>query len=150
MPTPKPKETKEEFISRCMGDPEPLDKYPDEAQRYAVCNSLWDGEALSRYRRAFAPDKISFDYDETLTTEKGMRLAKQWISKGADVYIISARTDTEPMLTRAKELGIPNSRIYAMGSNKAKVEEILQLGISKHYDNNADVIKQLGKIGELI
>ena len=149
MPTPKPKETEEAFISRCMVDPEPMSKYPDEAQRYAVCKSIYDGP-VGAYRRAFAPEKISFDYDETLTTEKGMQLAKQWIAKGADVYIISARSNTEPMLTRAKEIGIPNSRIYAMGSNKAKVEQILKLGISKHYDNNADVIKQLGKIGQLI
>ena len=149
MPTPKPKETKEEFISRCMGDPEPLEKYPDEAQRYAVCNSIYDGP-VGAYRKAFAPEKISFDYDETLSTEKGMELAKQWISKGADVYIISARGSIQPMLTRAQELGIPKSRIYATGSNKAKVEKILQLGISKHYDNNADVIKQLGNIGQLI
>jgi hypothetical protein len=132
-----------------MVDPEPMSKYPDEAQRYAVCKSIYDGP-VGAYRRAFAPEKISFDYDETLTTEKGMQLAKQWIAKGADVYIISARSNTEPMLTRAKEIGIPNSRIYAMGSNKAKVEQILKLGISKHYDNNADVIKQLGKIGQLI
>jgi hypothetical protein len=132
-----------------MGDPEPLEKYPDEAQRYAVCKSIYDGP-IGAYRKAFAPEKISFDYDETLTTEKGMELAKQWISKGADVYIISARGSIEPMLTRAQELGIPKSRIYATGSNKAKVEKILQLGISKHYDNNADVIKQLGNIGQLI
>ena len=149
MPTPKPRETEEQFISRCMSDPEPMGKYPDEAQRYAVCKSIFDGPLVA-YRRAFAPEKISFDYDETLSTEKGMELAKQWISKGADVYIISARGSIEPMLTRAQELGIPKSRIYAMGSNKAKVEKILQLGISKHYDNNADVIKQLGKIGQLI
>ena len=149
MPTPRPKETEEEFISRCMGDPEPLEKYPDEAQRYAVCKSIYDGP-IGAYRKAFAPEKISFDYDETLTTEKGMELVKQWTSKGADVYIISARGSIEPMLTRAQELGIPKSRIYATGSNKAKVEKILQLGISKHYDNNADVIKQLGNIGQLI
>ena len=149
MPTPRPKETEEEFISRCMGDEETLGKYPDEAQRYAVCKSIYDGP-VGAYRKAFAPEKISFDYDETLSTEKGMELAKQWISKGADVYIISARGSIEPMLTRAQELGIPKSRIYATGSNKAKVEKILQLGISKHYDNNADVIKQLGNIGQLI
>lgn len=149
MPTPKPRETEEEFISRCMGDQEPMEKYPDEAQRYAVCKSIFDGP-VGAYRKAFAPEKISFDYDETLSSEKGMQIAKEWISKGADVYIISARGSIEPMLTRAQELGIPKSRIYATGSNKAKVEKILQLGIAKHYDNNADVIKQLGNIGQLI
>ena len=53
------------------------------------------------------------------------------------------------MLSTAKELGIPESRIYATGSNKAKVEKIKELGIDKHYDNNPDVIKELNGIGKL-
>jgi Asp/Glu/hydantoin racemase len=124
-----------------MSDDKMVSEY-DVNQRAAVCRSAFEEK--------MAAEKVSFDYDETLSTAKGMKLAAEWINKGADVYIISARSNTEPMLTRAKEIGIPNSRIYAMGSNKAKVEQILQLGISKHYDNNADVIKQLGKIGQLI
>jgi hypothetical protein len=51
MPTPRPKETEEEFISRCMTDPEPMEKYPDEAQRYAVCKSIFDGP-VGAYRKA--------------------------------------------------------------------------------------------------
>ena len=47
------------------------------------------------------------------------------------------------------KLGIPESRVYATGSNKAKVEKVLELGIDKHYDNNADVINELGKNGIL-
>lgn len=146
MPTPKPRETEEEFISRCMSDPEPMGKYPDEAQRYAVCKSIYDGP-VGAYRKAFAQQKISFDYDETLTSEDGMRLAKQWIAKKADVYIISARSSVQPMLARAQELGIPKSNIYATGSNKAKVEKIRELHINRHYDNNADVVKELHGIG---
>ena len=53
------------------------------------------------------------------------------------------------MLTRAESIGIPTSRIYATGSNKAKVEKIKELGIDIHYDNNPDVIKELGAIGNL-
>lgn len=44
---------------------------------------------------------------------------------------------------------IPASRIYATGSNKAKVEKVKELGITKHYDNNADVVKELGEVGVL-
>jgi hypothetical protein len=51
------------------------------------------------------------------------------------------------MLQTAKDLGIAESRVYATGSNKAKVEKIKELGITKHYDNNADVVKELGSIG---
>ncbi|NBN88300.1 MAG: hypothetical protein EBV32_04340 [Proteobacteria bacterium] len=146
MPTPKANETEEEFITRCMSDAEPKSKYPDEDQRYAVCKSIYDGP-VGAYRRAFSPQRISFDYDETLSTEDGMTLAKDWIKKGAEVYIISARSSVQPMLARAEELGIPKSRVFATGSNKAKVDKIHELNINRHYDNNADVVKALHGIG---
>ena len=95
-----------------------------------------------------AANKISFDYDETISTDRGKELAKKKIAEGNVVYIISARQDVEGMLSTADELGIPHSRVYATGSNKAKVEKIKSLGIQKHYDNNADVIAELGNIGE--
>ena len=95
----------------------------------------------------FAGEKISYDYDDTLSTERGKQMATNDIKNGATVYIISARQDKEGMLTTAKDLGIPESRVYATGSNKAKVEKVIALGITKHHDNNADVIKELGSIG---
>ena len=52
------------------------------------------------------------------------------------------------MLGVAESLGIPKSRVYATGSNSAKVQKIKDLGITKHYDNNADVLNQLGSIGK--
>ena len=96
----------------------------------------------------FAGEKVSFDYDDTLSTDRGKELAKRLISEGKVVYIISARQDVQNMLGTAKELGIPEGRVYATGSNKAKVEKVKELGITKHYDNNADVINELGSIGE--
>ena len=94
-----------------------------------------------------AGEKVSIDYDDTLSTDKGKELAKRLISEGMTVYIISARQDKEGMLSVASDLGIPASRVYATGSNKAKIEKIKELGISKHYDNNPDVVKELGNIG---
>lgn len=39
MPIPDrtPSETKEQFISRCMGDSTMVREYPDTRQRYAIC-----------------------------------------------------------------------------------------------------------------
>ena len=96
----------------------------------------------------FAKAKISFDYDDTLLTAKRKELAKKAIANGEDVYIISARDSKDAMLATANDLGISESKVYATGSNEAKIAKIKELGISKHYDNNADVIKQLGSIGE--
>ena len=43
MPMPKPAddEEREEFLERCMGNDVMNEEYPDNEQRYAVCNSLW-------------------------------------------------------------------------------------------------------------
>lgn len=91
--------------------------------------------------------KTSFDYDGTITTKKGKETAK---ATTGEKYIISARNDREGMLETAKELNIWPSRVYATGSNDAKIKKIYELGIDKHYDNNPDVVNKLGKIGKLI
>lgn len=93
--------------------------------------------------------KISFDYDGTLSTSKGTEMAKEFIAKGKDVYIISARRLKVGMVKKAQDLGIPLSRVYATGSNEEKIAKIKSLGIEEHYDNNKDVINQLDGIGRL-
>lgn len=42
MPKPRAGESRDDFLGRCMGDPEALADYPDNAQRFAVCNVFWD------------------------------------------------------------------------------------------------------------
>jgi hypothetical protein len=43
MPIPKPRksEKKDSFIDRCMGNDTMTDEYPENDQRYAVCQSAW-------------------------------------------------------------------------------------------------------------
>lgn len=148
MPTPTNTETEKEFIDRCMS--QTVGEGKDKDQAYAICKSKWDNRNMKKQSKKLL-DKIfagsvSFDYDGVLSTEKGKDLAKRIRST---IYIVSARSSKDGMETTAKELGIPNSRIYATGSNKAKIEKIKELGITKHYDNNPDVIKELGSIGKL-
>ncbi len=140
IPKPSPGETQNEFMKRCMYDEKMISEYKIE-QRAAICHS--------EFTTNLANEKVSFDYDGTLSTEKGYARAEQYIKENADVYIISARDNKYGMLTRAEKLGIPESRIYAMGSNEKKVEKIKELGITIHYDNNKDVINQLDNIGRL-
>lgn len=135
---PSKGEHKEEFLPRCISYV--INEGKESEQAVAICNSIWDEH--------FASEKISFDFDDTLSTQRGQELALSKIKSGAVVYIISARSNTDGMFSIADELGIPHSRVYATGSNKAKVEKIKELGISKHYDNNSDVISELGAIGE--
>jgi hypothetical protein len=110
--------------------------------------ALVDSPAIEYDWVAFASQKISIDYDDTLSTLRGQELASRLIAQGIDLYVISARNDKEGMLELTDKLGIPESKVFATGSNKAKIEKVNELGISKHYDNNSDVVKELGKIGE--
>lgn len=137
MPIPKPQgdEKQSEFIQRCMTDSN-MQEYTKE-QRLAVCYDAFKLEAT----------KISFDFDDTLNTKRGTELAQRLISEGADVYIISARESKDGMLDKAKELGIPESKVYATGSNDAKVAKVKELEIAIHYDNNQQVINALKNIG---
>lgn len=134
---PSKGEHKTEFLPRCIAYV--IKEGKDSDQAVAICNSMWE--------QHFADNKISFDYDDTLSTERGKKLAERLISEGNTIYIISARSELTGMIQTAKDLGIPESRIYATGSNAAKVEKIKDLGINKHYDNNPDVIAQLYGIG---
>jgi hypothetical protein len=76
MPTPKPRETEEQFISRCMSDPEPMGKYPDEAQRYAVCKSIFDGPLVA-YRRAFVDSYNDYPKQATENAKIAIRWAEE-------------------------------------------------------------------------
>ena len=134
-----PGEDRSDYINRCT---EYLinneGKQPDQA--YAICNSKADED--------FAIGQIvSFDYDDTLNTPRGRGLALYELQSGSDVYIISARANKDRMLGLADELGIPRSKVFATGSNRAKVQKIKDLKVVKHYDNNEDVINSLGRIG---
>jgi len=116
-----------------MSDEKMKEEYPDEQQRYAVCASN------------FAAEKVSFDWDGTGSTAKGKELIQSYIDKGADVYIITARSSKGGISFP----GIDADHIIATGSNKAKIEKIKELNISTHYDNNENVINELADVGVL-
>ena len=134
----QPGEDRSEYINRCT---EYLikneGKQPDQA--YAICNSEADEYSIGQI--------VSFDFDGTLNTPRGRGLALYELQSGSDVYIISARADKRRMMGVADELGIPEDKVFATGSNRAKIQKIKDLKISKHYDNNEDVISQLGRVG---
>jgi hypothetical protein len=146
MPTPNKGESKDDYLSRCI----PIVIHEGTAQTgqqaAAICHSKWN-EAKSNMA---AQDGVSFDYDGTLSTKAGKDKAKELISQGKTVYIVSARNDKEGMLSVAKDLGIPDSRVFATGSNVEKVKKVKELGVKVHYDDNKDVIYDLKGIGRKI
>lgn len=90
--------------------------------------------------------KISFDYDDTLTTKKGQEMALNELKKGNDVLILTARQekDSAPVYDLAEKLGIAQSNVhFTNGQDKWKY--ILRLHIDKHIDNNQEQIDKIRK-----
>jgi hypothetical protein len=143
MPIPKPKanEPKKDFLQRCMRNPIMVSEYSRE-KRTAICSTAFETKLNTNQR-------ISFDYDGTLSTKKGTKLAKDLI-KNNTLYIISARSFKTGMTDKAREIGIPFNHIFATGSNKAKIDKIKELNTQTHYDNNIDVLSELGSVGKHI
>ena len=53
LPTPQGSETDQEFLDRCMGNPTMNNDFPDNAQRYAVCQSQLDKEKIMQAIKEF-------------------------------------------------------------------------------------------------
>lgn len=92
--------------------------------------------------KAVDTNKVSFDFDDTLTQERYQMKAMQLKEEGKTVYIVTRRQeeDDEAVYAVADKIGIPHSRVY-FTNGKMKWETIKRLGIGTHYDNNEDEIR---------
>jgi hypothetical protein len=93
--------------------------------------------------------RVSFDYHETLTTDKGKELLDKELKDNNNIYIISAADDINELLPFAEKYGIRKDRVFATGSNQKKVDKIKELNIVRHYDNSDQVKEILGKRGDI-
>jgi hypothetical protein len=66
MPKPRSDETKQEFIDRFMSSDEAKSDYPDSDQRYAVAESMWDGQR-EKAAKALRDDQHTGTVDPVMT-----------------------------------------------------------------------------------
>lgn len=106
--------------------------------------NMWQqiAEELQSIRSEFAKIRVSFDFDETLTTPQGQQLAKRHVSIGDDVFIVTARQQNNgaAVFETAQKIGIPKQNIYFTGG-RDKWMTLKRLRVDKHYDNNADQLE---------
>jgi HK97 family phage prohead protease len=93
-------------------------------------------------KKAIDMNKISFDFDDTLTQERWQKKAIMLKEEGKTVYIVTRRQEeqNDAVYAIADKIGIPHSRVY-FTNGKMKWETIKRLGIGTHYDNNEDEIR---------
>jgi hypothetical protein len=111
------------------------------SRRNAKKEAITQGLAIGEFAEVEMADiKVSFDYDDTLTTKKGLDFLRKELDDKNTIYIISARQTKSGMLPLALKYNIPSNRVFATGSNQNKVDKLKELGIDKHYDNSQEVI----------
>jgi len=135
-----------------------------DSEKNEICGSVmfaaWGGDEMlewsektyeesEEYERELRAEgeRVSFDFDGTLTTAEGQEYLQKELESGSEVYIISARADDAELIVFGNEYGIPESRIFAMGSNEKKIEKMKELNIVRHYENNDDVLAEIGGVG---
>jgi HK97 family phage prohead protease len=93
-------------------------------------------------KKAIDMNKVSFDFDDTLTQERWQNKAMMLKEEGKTVYIVTRRQDeqNDAVYAIADKIGVPRSRVY-FTNGKMKWETIKRLGIGTHYDNNEDEIR---------
>lgn len=91
---------------------------------------------------AFARKRISFDFDDTLTTAKGQDMARRYLAANDEIFIITARTQSNggPVYAMAEKLGIKKENVYFTGG-KHKWMTVKKLRIDKHIDNNEEELQ---------
>jgi len=105
---------------------------------------VWQAILASGAYRADS-NKVSYDYDDTLSTERGQKQAISDIKAGKQVYIITRRSKSQEVLDMASKLGIPQSRvIFTNGS--LKWSAVNHYGIGTHYDNNQNEIDKINSM----
>ena len=139
IPTKKKGEGDEDFLKRCMSDEKMKSEYTDDKQRFAVC--------AAQISLAADPLIVSFDFDDTLSTEKGYNKAVDWIAKGATLYILTARCkdgNNLDLINRAKELKIPLTKVI-FTCHRDKYKFIDKYSIDVHYDNNKEQVDKINQ-----
>ena len=136
-------------IQNCQSNKDPGFKWGDAGKCYTYTPKN-EGSMRNARKKATAQGiaigdikleglRVSFDYHDTLTTDKGKSLLEKEFKDNNLIYIISAAHDIEELLPFAEKYGIRKDRVFATGSNQKKVDKIKELGIVWHYDNSQQV-----------
>ena len=95
-------------------------------------------------KQGFVGEKISIDFDDTLSTPRGEALARHLISQGYNVYVVTRRQKSMSagVYKVTDEIGIPKDKVI-FTKGKLKWSVLKELGVKRHYDNSEQEIKAI-------
>ena len=136
---PEAGETKDEFLGRCMGENKMVDEYPEQDQRYAVCNSYYDRDEFQSL------PNVGFDW-RVLKTDYGVRLFENEMRRGSRPVIFVQGLAKQDLIDFTNKYRIPVSNINSYTTREEKVDLVQKMGLPRHYDDDYYVRGLLGNI----
>ena len=125
-----------------IGDGECVYTSRASAERAYVAYLAQEDDENGDDKKAINMNKVSFDFDDTLTQERWQNKAMMLKEEGKTVYIVTRRQEeqNDAVYAIAEKIEVPRSRVY-FTNGKMKWETIKRLGIGTHYDNNENEIR---------
>jgi len=142
MPLVKPndKETREDFMSRCMSDDKTTSEYPKATQRLAVCSTQYEKDKKEKYTMddmKTMGDAIKTLTDVIISKEKKPKDEMEKEARAEDIF-----NNEEDALDKAKEIGCVGT--HSMDKNgktifmPCKTHDAYEEAISKGYGDEED------------
>ena len=142
MPLVKPndKETREDFMSRCMSDDKTTSEYPKATQRLAVCSTQYENEKKEKYTMddmKTMGDAIKKLTDVISSKEKKPKDEMEKEARAQDMF-----SNEEDALDKAKEIGCVGT--HSMDKNgktifmPCKTHDAYEEAISKGYGDEEE------------
>lgn len=126
LPSKKEGESKKDFLQRCMGNPTSNKDFPDNKQRYAVCNDIWSKktEKAKANVATIGDDEFIFAEEKKKDKTGGRGLYKPFrtpnASKKFAVYVKNGKDGVKILRWGSKEMEIKRDNPERLKSFRAR------------------------------
>lgn len=129
-------ESLSQFIRKNLKHPSLVANHPKN-KRAEVCRST--------YESYMKQNKVSFDLENCLAVSKTKLIRKilDLIELGVEVHIVSNQASIKKSAHLLRILGLAGCRIHQVESIDAKVNKIIELRVTVHFDTCSLIEKQL-------
>lgn len=129
-------ESPQHFIRRNLKNADIVENYP-RSKRAAACRSIYEDQIKK--------NKVSFELENCLVASKTKTVRKilELIDLGVEVHVMSSESNLAKSATVLRIMGLTNNRIHIVESMDAKVNKIIELRATAHFDTCSEIANNL-------
>lgn len=128
-------ESPQHFIRRNLKNADIVENYP-RSKRAAACRSIYEDQIKK--------NKVSFELENCFFVSKTKTIRKilELIDLGVDVHVMSSESNLAKSANLLRIMGLAN-KIHVVESMDAKVNKIIELRATAHFDTCSEIANNL-------